>query len=503
MTPLLRWPVVLVLVMLCGFGLRTFKALQIENFEHDDQISYLAANGTLDEYTRLTVQDSISPLIAPAAQWQALFHAPAAAPLQTVRDISQSLQQEDIHPPLYFVWLRAVISVLPQITPATGWFSNALFFLLNAGLLFGLGRRLLGTPQAAVLATAIWCCGVAAIETSIVARHYEIYALFTLASTLYLLWLQDNNRFSPLPLLLYGLLLAAGFLANYQFLYHIGALSLLILLADWRRPLRVLVFAAVTLLALAGALALYPALLQQSAEVAGWSGAATAQEFLFRLKNTVEEVLKFCVIGSLALVLARQRKVLAGLDRRLWTLLGINLLGVAGVYLAFIAPRHAMGDRYLAAVWPFLSLLLAAALFSGWQHRSFRIIASLLILLPALMFLKKPFKHPAPPDAIHAVPLVIADFDERGVWPSLLLHLDPQQATVVGTQDSLLAHPEWIGQVVQAGSALYCSAAALDGNSAAKQQQMLDLLGRQLTVEQVPSKNRGIRFYRLTARPAN
>lgn len=502
MTANFRLWAALVLVVVCGFALRTHKALQIENYPHDDQISYLAASGKLDDYMRF-MPAAGQLRTAPAAEWQAFTHADAGqGAVQAVREISQSLQQQDIHPPLYFVWLRGVVSVLPELSPVTGWFSNTPFYLATAFLLFLVARRLLRNPLTAVLATGIWCCGVAAIETSIVARHYEILTFFTLASTLYLLWLLDTGKAGPLVLLGYGVIATLGFLANYQFLYHLGALSLVILLAEYRRPARVLLFAAVTLLALGVALALYPALLQQSTEVAGWSPAITWPDLQFRIKNTLEEVLKFCAIGSLLLVfvLAKRRDALQQPDWRLWTLLGINLLGVAGVYLAFIAPRHAMGDRYLAAFWPFLSMALAVALFTVWQSRWWRVVVILLILAPALAYLKKPFKHPAPPDAIQAAPVVIADFADRGVWPSIFLHLKPEQATVAGSQSALLAHPAWIDTLAAAGGGMYCSAAGLNGNSPAQQQQVLDLLNEKFTVEPVRSKNRGIRFFRLRSK---
>ncbi|HVL00911.1 MAG TPA: glycosyltransferase family 39 protein, partial [Dongiaceae bacterium] len=325
MTSTARIWVLLFLVIAFGFALRSYKALQIDNFPHDDQISYLAAAGQLDDYVRFMPQDG-ELRIAPASTWQAFTQAPASeSTLDAARTISQSLLEQDIHPPLYFIWLRGVVSLLPDITLITGWISNLLFFFASALLLFLIARRLLRNRAAAVIATGVWCCGVAAIETSLVARHYEILTFFTLASTAYLLWLLDTNRFGLFTLLGYGVLACLGFLANYQFLYHLGALSLVILLAEYRRPLRVLAFALVTLAALGLALYLYPALLKQSAEVAGWSPPATSDDVLFRIKNTLEEVLKFCVMGSLALiyVAVRRRDLLRQPDRRLWVLLGI------------------------------------------------------------------------------------------------------------------------------------------------------------------------------------
>src|SRR5690606_22466582 len=144
----------------------------------------------------------------------------------------------------------------------------------------------------------------------------------------------------------YGVVAICGFLANYQFLYHLAALSLLILVTHRRRPGLVVLYGAVTLLALGIALWLYPALLHQTREVADKHDIITQADVLFRLRNTIEEFAKYCIPGTLLLlwVLIRGRQQRARIPLRVGVLVGINALALACAYLAFVAPRHAMGE---------------------------------------------------------------------------------------------------------------------------------------------------------------
>jgi hypothetical protein len=496
----------LLLIIATGFGFRSIKANQFERLEHDDQLSFLAAAGKLDRFVDFKQENANRAVIMPAAQWQDYFTMQPALTLpEQLTRITEALQREDIHPPLYFYWLHAVTSLMDPINTTTGWLANALIYVANALLLFLLSRRLLGHDTKALIAVMIWSWSVAAIETAIVARHYEALTLTVLISTIYLLWMLDQKKFQLQFLLLYGVTLAFGFLTNYQFLYHIAALSLLIAIECRHTPSRIAAFAAVTLAALAAALAFYPALLEQSAEVRSWTDTRNLQVWLFRLNNVVEELLKYCIPGVLAWIILSVKRIrwLRDIDLRIGVLLAVNLVCVVGLYLSFISPKHAMGERYLASVWPFLSMLFALILHAFWQRRANQVAIILLVLLPALLFLKKPVRHPAPPsEALASAPVVIADFNAAGEWPAVFMLLKPEQTTIVASQQVLLNDFHWQETVRQAGEAIYCSDASAGNNSKALQHALLDHLGENFLVTSIASRAKGLRVYRVQALPA-
>lgn len=498
----LKHGVILALILIVGFALRTHEALKSANLPHDDQISLLAAAGKLEDYATFIRENHAAPVIRPASDWQQWLQPDTRLDfLSNARQISQELKAHDIHPPLYFIWLSLVVRQVEQITPVIGWISNAGFFLLNGLLLFALSLKILRNPAQALLATLIWSVSTAAILGSVAARHYELLTSITLISTL-LLWPALQRSQLHLPSLAgYGLLVALGFLINYQFLYHLAALSLLILLAQYRRPGIVVMYGLITLLGLGLALYLYPALLQQTHEVRGWQGAITGGDIRFRLRNTAEEVAKYCVAGTLValLVFACKREWLQQIDRRLGLLVLVNLLALAGAYLTFVSPRHAMGGRYMANLGPFLAMLFAAILTAYWQHRHYRSGIIALLLLPALWLTYKPAKSPAPPAPLNDAVLVVADFNDRGVWPGIAWHLRPDQQVLVTDLESLLATPTLYESLLATATGMILVSNPNEApNSPQEQRHLLTLLDQQAAVDTIYEQDRVLDYFRIS-----
>ena len=497
MTLSLKHTAFLVLILLFGFILRSHEALQMQDLEHDDQISLLAASGHLVAYDRLVASNQLDPQLHTAEYWQRLLQVDQNTSfLDTAAIISDDLQQRDIHPPLYFFWLNRVMAVVDGVPNYIGWLSNAPLFVLNTFLLFLLGRRLLGDTNQALLATLIWSLSTTAIEGSIVARHYEILTLFTLLSTLVLLPALDKTRLQPGGIIAYGVVAICGFLANYQFLYHLAALSLLILVAHRRRPGLVVLYGAVTLFTLGIALWLYPALLNQTREVADKHGIITQADVLFRLRNTIEEFAKYCIPGTLMLLwgMIWQRRQRSPVSHRLVVLVAINTLALAGAYLAFVAPRHAMGERYMASVGPFLSLLFATVLMQWWQRPAWRYSLLALLLIPALLLARNPGKSVAAPPQLQQADLVLADFDERGVWPGIFMQLTPQQPVLLAPQDYLLGSNNWQQHLPQ-GLIMWVSNPKSGHNSRSRQMQLLERLSATCDIAEVKTRDKGLNYF--------
>ncbi|MEE2730288.1 MAG: glycosyltransferase family 39 protein [Pseudomonadota bacterium] len=477
----LKTLLIVLFILLTGFALRSYQASQIEKVPHDDTISYLASAGHLGDYHRLSNDFSSAPAWVTNATWLSFFEARDEPLLSNWHTTIQDLQHLDIHPPLYFLWLNLIMRASPDIEPWTGWLSNTLFYVVNGIMLFMLGRRFI-SRQAALLGLLIWTVSVATIDTSIIARHYEMVVTISLLSTLVLARTVRRQNLDGLSIVLFGLLTLLGFLTNYQFLYFGLAMSAAILFAHHRQPGRVFYCGLAIASGVCSGIWVYPALLDQTAQVQAWSTEPTASDVLFRLRNTLEELSKFCVLASLLVLFGiwdRGRRAKGQpLPFTLIILAGVSCLLIGAAYMSFFSPRHAMGERYLAVVWPFLALIMGAVVSRYWHYRVYRPVAMVLILLPALLNVAEGDKNQAPPPRMAHASYVIADFNQRGIWPSIALLLPAEQMTLVAPQSTLLQHQQLLTDSAWTAreDGLLISSHALGANQRSGQQQLIELL---------------------------
>lgn len=501
---------ILGLILLCGLLLRTCKIVETEKMPHDDVISYLVATGHLDTYHQTIDDLEAQPVWQDNRFWQA-FLRPGIEPLsQSWPKIISDLEQHDIHPPLYFLWLNLVLQSTPDTYIWSGWLSNSLFYLINGVMIFLLGRRLLPQPQAATLGVFIWTLAVPSIETGIVARHYELMTSISLLSLLVLARTYKNQHLDPIAMLLFGILTLVGFLTNYQYLYFGMALSCIILSIHRHQPWHVFGCGLTIGGAILLGLWLYPALIQQSQEVRAWSTGVNFENFLSRLRNTTEEPLKFSVFPTLTTIYlaAMARPAFKNVPTILYGLAGLNFAFIVVAYLGFIAPIHAMGDRYLATFWPLLALILGQLVHYFWNHSCYRYSAIILICLPALLFLNKQDKHPPPPAEIADTDFIIADFNERGIWPTIAKKLRAGQRALVAPQSSLLRAANWRRELEEMQDSrdiegILITSHNLDGNSRQQQQRILALVREHYDLARIKHPDRGLSYFRLKPLPAD
>lgn len=493
------------MILLAGLAARSYKAGQIEKIPHDDVISYMVATAHLDDYHQTISDLQAEPRWLENRVWRDYLRPGPEPMAASLAETIHNLQQHDIHPPVYFLWLNLVLRALPDTGPWSGWLSNAVFYVLNGILLFQLGRRLLPSQEAAGIGLLIWAVATPSIQTSIIARHYELMASIGLLSVLVLARTSSRQNLDPLSIVLFGALTLIGFLTNYQYLYLGAALSCTILLLHYRQPGRVFACG----IAIGGGvllgLWLYPALLLQSQEVRAWSAELNPADILFRLRNTLEEPLKFCLFATLTVLYLvtfarRQGKLALGsVPTLLYCLVGLNFAFIAAAYLGFIAPKHAMGGRYLATLWPLLALLLGQLIHPLWQQPAYRYAAIVLICLPGVLLLNKPEKNPGPPAAIAEHRFIIADFNERGIWPAIAHRLPADQLTLVAPQSSLLQHQGWQTRLstMQAITGTWVSSAKLGDNSRSKQQSLRQTLDATFQTAPIKHRDRGLAYFQL------
>ena len=90
-------------------------------------------------------------------------------------------QKNDVHPPLYYVFMHTICSFFPGIF--TRWFGlavNLLFFVLSAILMYKLSYKLLGNFVQTSVALILWGCVVGTVNTAIYIRMYMMVSFWIL-----------------------------------------------------------------------------------------------------------------------------------------------------------------------------------------------------------------------------------------------------------------------------------------------------------------------------------
>jgi hypothetical protein len=352
--------------------------------ERDESTAYLSAAAKQGAFAN----SDLANRWVDAAQWSAHHRIDEAFAFETIR---RDLIEHDIHPPLYF-WLLHLAGLRNGLTLTIGGQLNTAFHALACALFFGLawlsGRRF----WPAFLALTLWSFSAPVLSTSLLARQYELVALLAIASFASLCWLMESERRRGLA----GLALAASlFLAawtHYQALLLAPALAIVAalhgMLLDRRGSGRSGLIAAVAPAAgaLTGALAIYFLVQPEAWSEAGGEvrveghGLRMAMTRLPVVLRTLTDFVPGHVSAlgvALLLAAAWSARTLRrsthpertreddSATRALLYSLGPALLLVTPIlflYLSFRTAQHAMGDRYLVLVWPFLALWLVQPL---------------------------------------------------------------------------------------------------------------------------------------------
>lgn len=98
--------------------------------------------------------------------------------------------RQDVHPPVYYLLLEMVCSTAAFVLPGvfSKWFGillNLVFFVLTIGILYALGRRMLGSEKWAMASCAFYGLSVGAVSTVVFIRMYMI---FTFTCVLFSYW---------------------------------------------------------------------------------------------------------------------------------------------------------------------------------------------------------------------------------------------------------------------------------------------------------------------------
>ncbi|MBN1674483.1 MAG: glycosyltransferase family 39 protein [Kiritimatiellae bacterium] len=460
-----KWHLLLVLALAAGVALRTYALVNKKTITHDEGVTYLSATGHQETYHHLWMTGR-----RPFGVW---VPASELTKLISVQEpfcfgqIAQGLARHDSHPPLYF-WLLHLWILLAGVHTWTGPLLNTLIVFATGLTLFGLARDVLKDAWEAALVVLLWTVSPAVLPISLQARAYDLFGWLTVAFARVILRRDDMSARMPISRLMWlGLLAAAGMLTHYHFGLVIAA-GILCLLARSRTA----GFGrmAAVLLALAGGgllfVACHPLFYESFLRQQGQSRGMDLIAVFSRFERILLALARFFVYGkrfkiafvAVVAVLLPAVAVARGLLSRsqraagnawrqtgiLWFLLPIGAATFL-LYVLGVSPRHAMGGRYLTAIWPFFAfvpVLLIRRLGRG------RTTAATLLSLNTLFFatvaVVRPVYQqrgiPEPTALLSRFDKLIVDNIARGVLPRILLHLSEEQIVLAGTQDFLFAN---------------------------------------------------------------
>lgn len=133
--------------------------------------------------------------------------------------------KEDVHPPLFFIFLEITLSFLPNHFTKWGGISlNIVFFILTLIILYCFAKRLLRSEIWAMVTTVLYGISTGAMSTVVFIRMYMLLTAITILFLYihYLIWnaVLEGHAAKKQYLLIAvgGLTLALGILTHYYFL---------------------------------------------------------------------------------------------------------------------------------------------------------------------------------------------------------------------------------------------------------------------------------------------
>jgi hypothetical protein len=485
--------IVALIAIVAVYGALVVGAVQARgNIWHDEAASILAATGHQDDWYRLEFEGA-APYGSwvPAAEYQALLNVDRPFDLQGV---SRSLADHDFHPP-FFYWLLhfALLADLPLLW--AGPVINILAGGVLAVVAFLFVSRLVGSTPAALAASAASLWSPAIVLAGAEARHYVVLALMVVALGAVSAWIvalrDDGEGPSVAQLVAFAAVTTVGMLTHHQFLFFAVAAAAIIWFAGyfrrWRSAAKI---GGALIVGLAAATLLFPYLIPHSArlqsilppidlgEVPGRMSRWLTSTFdvvsldlgltgLFRLLS------RLLVVSTLVAVVAMHRPIVRWARRvpeqaTVVVLSAVTMLIPAVAYAFGRAPDHALGIKYVGALWPLavVALVIVAVAIhpKGWIVVG---ISAGVALLSTVQWIGD---SGASGDStarmlaeIAAADAVVTDCASRGYFPTIAQVLDPETPVYLATGRDLVAVID-DGWAVQPGTTYFLHGSCPDAD---------------------------------------
>jgi dolichyl-phosphate-mannose-protein mannosyltransferase len=483
---------ILLLAIAAGLILRGAAAFSRDIITHDEAISYLSATGHQGEYDRTVERRQDSTGWVTAGELKRLVRNEKAL---TLKQIGHDLAVHDFHPPLYF-WLLHVWALAVGIYVWTGQLLNALIAALTAWMLFRFARELLGDRQSAAVVAATWMLSPAVLLSSVEARAYDLLALCTILMVTQVVRLANPAQTATTSVLVaLALSTAAGLLTHFHFVVIVAGSVIYLTIRLLPSGARRLVVALSAIgVGCAGFLVAHPGFLLSFRRYGGGDPFVPG-ELKTRLNAVVATLTGFAVYGTLFKAIALV--VIAGgllwlfvtvwrrrADFRharidpailpvcfflLWTI-GV----IAGLYLAFRSPSHAMGPKYLSPAWPFMAFI-PVLLARLWGSTSLRFPAAVALVVAGFggaavvdsMRMERATPDPLP--ILGTYPRLLINNVQAAVLPRVIWHVPDDTLVFAATAEQLLRDPAaWLDEL--GDGALYVSIPDYESTVAQRQE---------------------------------
>ena len=483
--------IVLVFAVSCTIGFRVSQLSDKQFLTHDESISYLAASGHQAAFEKARTANATStPEISErlvgrwvaAAEWKSFVQIEQKLPLLTTR---HDLARYDKHPPFYF-WVLNLWLTTFGTEVWSGASLNIVIALAMLAAVYGFAQCVLRSGIYAGAVALVWSLSGEIINISVQARPYDLLAVFSvLLAWQTVKFLQFERPLTLLNSALLAITIALGLLTHFHFVIVLAACGLLTILNAKRMPRKFLTLSIVTAaigvliavvahpdfwLPIAKQLGNKPSGFSEILDrietslvaifsLFGWRGRWIPQLEPLGIWSAIPVFLSLVAVPLLASWVLRRRIELSFPERFVVYISVLTGGVICLLYVGSISPRHAMGARYLAMVWPFAAffpilVFKALATTITTKPEGGKILVGLLslayvglaLLPPQLEAIVETDKRESALLVMLAeAPSVIFDNTNRGVILPLVHALPDETRVFVATQDQLLNAPSvWL-----------------------------------------------------------
>jgi hypothetical protein len=479
----LVWTTVLCLALVLGTAVRLQSMSTKRSLRNDESVTYLAAAGNLGAFAAAGT-GTLSGRWEPVQRWQSYLSTDGFWGFDRIR---LDLNHLDSHPPLYF-WLLHVWMWAIGLHIWVGPLLNTLIALATGVVLFLAARRFLASALEASLVTLLWTISAPVLATSMMARQYELLALFGVLLALFACRLAERGR-QPgwADAAGFAAATAGGLLTHYEFAPFALGTAAVVAIIVFRERRRLWLTLSGLVGGLLVSIVVNPGFYHSFVRQRGQAGQFTLWAFAGRVGATLSSLGSFfgithatsvvvtpagtrlgrvCVIAAAVVIVLsaaglvlsprarrKTRAWLAGLAPTNWLFVALVLLAAActiGLYVTLQVPEFAMGTHYLALFWPFLAMVVM------YFARSLRRVKLPAMAAVALLVAVPVSVHAftiSPRASASFVPLapghsLVVDSLANGILPRALWYFPGATPVLADSQKALLNNADqWIASL--------------------------------------------------------
>jgi uncharacterized membrane protein len=434
---------ILFIAIVVSIGVRAVLIGNKTTLHYDESISYLAATCHQNEYRLAPFGTKPTPI----GDWHRLLQIEDRFCFQ---EIQSGLAQADIHPPLYF-WLLHIWFLIFGVSLWSGPLLNVAISLVTTVCLYFMAMAIWQNQWVAVLTAVSFALSPSTILISLEARQYELLALLTVLTVWGLLSFIKRGTFLSAIVLVGGGI--GGSLTHYHFLLTLIPCVILPVAKFSSNRRRAGQTVALLITSYSLGTIIHPFFLNSLSRLPDRVPTFSMEALYERLLQVVLSFSSFyyllpvIVIGGLFYLRTEHRRNQFQLSYDIKFIMLFTawiVLAIAGQYLTFRSPTHAMGPpKYLAMVWPFVAFLppLTLRWFKGRKS-----LALYFFLVPLLLAAIMPLVFPQQQRLVipATTSTVLIDHTARGLVLPIIWLVPESTNVVVARQDDLLDDLKWL-----------------------------------------------------------